>query len=231
MVALLPSRTTRKLELIQWLFDAFVIVLSITLIFWVYVFQPALDNKHSDMAHFIYSITSQVGDLLMVWAMVMILFRRLKYQSISPLWWLFGGFSILLVYDLITASVSSSFGVGTYGSMKEVLLNASILFVTLAGLKQLLALKNPTVVETEETLTGWWETIRLIMPYVGLGASFWVLISNITNPKATDPKVIAIWVLVILVIIIIRQVLVIRENQRLSEQLFKIKHRIGKTGG
>jgi diguanylate cyclase (GGDEF)-like protein len=223
IVALFPSSSTRKLELIQWLFDAMIVVLSITLIYWVFIIQPDLLATHKDQHHLIYSVASQIGDLLIIWALLMLLFRRLQDQRVEPVLWLFAGFLFLLIYDLITASVSSSFSTSSYGSLKEVILNASILFLTMAGLQQLLALKNPIkAASTRPSKTDWWEIIRLAMPYLGLGASFTLLISSIISPKSSTTLVIAVWVAIILLMVIIRQVLVIRENQRLSGQLFEL---------
>ena len=153
-VALLPSNNTRKLELIQWLFDGLIVVFSITLIYWVFITQPDLLATHKDRYHLIYSVASQTGDLLIIWAMLMLLFRRLQHQRIEPLLWLFAGFFILLIYDLITASVTSSFSISSYGSLKEILLNASFLFLTMAGIQQLLTLKNP--IKTNTRFLDYW---------------------------------------------------------------------------
>jgi diguanylate cyclase (GGDEF)-like protein len=222
MIALLPSRSTRRLELIQWLFDALVVVGSITLVFWVFWIQPSLLGGYQNLDQHILSLAYAAGDLLVLWALVMILFRRLSEQQAGPLWWLFGAFSLLLAYDLITSSLEGFSSLTIYGTLREVLLSACLLSISVAGLRQLLALSQPIPGAGRYSLAGWWETARLMMPYLGLGASFGILILSLIRPQALSPLMIAIWVSLILLLVILRQVLVIRENRRLSGQLFQL---------
>ncbi len=229
MVALFPSRTTRKLELIQWIFDSLIIASSLSLIYWDLILAPTISVGNGNLDHLVYSIASQIGDLLIIWAIVMLLFRPLKDQRSLPLWWLLAGFSLLLIYDLITAATSTTFNATNYTTLKETLLTGSILFLGIAGIQQVNNLSKTINWSKTKTSDTWWTTFRLISPYLSLGFSFFFLISAIYH-KQDDSLLLSYWVAGILLLVIARQVLVLMENQRLSNQLAELnrdlEHRV-----
>ncbi len=217
-IALLPTRASQRIELIQWLFDAIILVLTSSLIFSNFFITPDLLQNHVSFRARLLSVAYLAGDLVVLWALIMILFRRLQLQAQAPLRWLFGTFLLLLCYDLLGNGQPG----GEYGGSKELLLSASMFFLMQAGFQQLHALQAQPPATSNADDNQRWETVRMWMPYLGLAAAYAVLVLGLNIRQALHPLLIAAWVAVVLILTVARQVLVIRENQRLSRQLAQL---------
>jgi diguanylate cyclase (GGDEF)-like protein len=222
MVALLPSSSSRRLELIQWGFDALIITLSTGLIFFNFIIGPDILAVHASHSQMLASVAYLAGDLAILWALIMLLLRRFTEQTTGPLWWLFGAFGLLLIYDLSSTQLPQLIGVLPYSTIKETLLTGSLLFLMMSGLQQWVDINRPIMATNLLHRPGRWETMRLMMPYTGLAAAYVILIMSLTSEQVLSSLVVALWVAVIIGLVIIRQALVVRENQRLSQQLYQL---------
>jgi diguanylate cyclase (GGDEF)-like protein len=96
----------------------------------------------------------------------------------------------------------------------------------MGGIHQIQSLKSPNMPFMSRRAGNHWETTRLMMPYVGLAAAYAVLVLGLNTPQALAPSVIVAWVAVVIVLAVLRQLLVIRENQRLTSQLALLNTRL-----
>lgn len=64
--------------------------------------------------------------------------------------------------------------------------------------------------------------VRLLMPYFWLAAAYPLLPLSITSKQVLSPIVVTLWVGIIIGLVIIRQVLVIHENQRINQQIHNL---------
>lgn len=232
MVVLLPSRESKRLELIPWVFDALIIALSSGLVFWNFVIGPNIQAQHASQGQSLISAAYLIGDLVIFWALIMILFRRFREQQQGPLRWLFGAIVWLLIYDLSSTIFSGpapriAASPEAYSAFKETLLTASQLFLMMGALNQLIAIRQPIPEVKDRSHFGGWDTLRLMMPYAWLAAAYGVLFLSLVSTQALSPLAITVWLAVIIIgLVVIRQALVLRENQRLGNQLQLLNARL-----
>ncbi len=218
MVALLPSQSSQRLEIMKWAFDAIVIGLSSAVIFWNLASgSDILNHQVSGTNTIIFWNT--VGDMVLFWAMLMILFKRFKEQKRGPLWWLFCSLLFLIMYDFINGFFMVDGTVMRGSTVSESLFSVSFLMIILSALHQLKSIGEPVGSVEESPQTRNWETLRLMMPYLGVSMAFGILIVSLSSEHTLDPKINAYCVAFIVLMIIVRQYLVLRENQKLNDQL------------
>jgi diguanylate cyclase (GGDEF)-like protein len=221
MVALLPSKTSQRIEIMKWTFDAIVIGLSSAVVFWNLANgSDILNGQVSAIKTIIFWNT--VGDMVLFWAMLLILFKQFKEQKRGPIWWLFGSLLFLILYDFSNSFFVYEGSVMRGSTNREVLLSLSLFMIILSALQQLKSIREPDGLAEETPQTRKWETLRLMMPYLGVSLAFGILIVSLASDHILDPVINAYCVAIIVLMIIARQYLVIRENQRLNDQLISL---------
>lgn len=218
MVALLPSKTSQRVEIMKWTFDTIVIGLSSAVIFWNLVDGSNILNSQLSDTRMI-TFLNMAGDMVLFWAMLMILFKRYKEQRRGPLWWLLCALFFLFVYDFTNGFFVVVGTVMRGSSIRETLLTVSLLFMILSALQQLKSIGEPIGLAEESPRTRKWESLRLMVPYLGVTLAFIILILSLKSTNSLDPIINAYFVAFIVFMVIVRQYLVLRENQKLNEQL------------
>jgi len=222
-VVRLPPEDTSRLEKIQLAFDSAILALSTSLLFAFFVIGPGLlSSAAGTPLQVLTSAAFSVGDLVMLWTLLTLLVRRFALQPRSPLWWLLVALAAQIVYDLYPALSGQTLNGVPHSTLLELMITLTQLSVMLACLRQAQLVRGlpasaPPRVRRPPHL------VRVAMPYLWLAAAFLVLpYGQASGWVWVGPFVAIWWVAAIVALVIVRQVVVIRENQRLDDELFRL---------
>jgi PAS domain S-box-containing protein len=215
---LMPADTTPRLQRIEAGFDAVIVALSSGLLWWYFIARMNLLTSGAAPLQLLVSAAYTVGDLVLLWAALMLLLRRFSGQQRRPLWWLMGAILCQVVYDIWTNLSAPTAGALPHASTPwEILGTATGLLIMLAGLRQVAVFHAPA--RPPRTPSPQATHLRLILPYLWLLVSYAVVPLSLLVGPALPPILLTFWVGLGVVLVMVRQILVIQENQQLSTQL------------
>lgn len=217
----LPAKPMKRGEWIDLALDMGIVMLAAALIFWNFLIGPTLMAGETELITLILSVLYPVFDLLLIFTLLVIMYRRLEYSTPGPL--------ILLTGSAAMMILSNSLFI--YQSLQEVYMSGGILDVgwvvsiVLAGLAGVLQLskiysgeikelEDENILETPQNLVRW----SLYLPYIWMFMAYFLLIYSHYYPVMNHSSLLA-GVVIITVLAIIRLVRSLRENQKLYEEL------------
>jgi PAS domain S-box-containing protein len=220
MTIIFPGEAPLRLEFIEWGFDAVIVALSGSLLFWYFLVGSNLLNSGAPLLNMLVSAAYSVGDLVLLWALTMLILRRFSSLQRRPLWWLGGALAATVVYDLWTTVWAQSGSAVPYSSTPmELLATASMLMLMLAGWQQAMLTATSAATASPRVQVGRAGALRRLVPYVWLLPAYAVVVASLNSKSATNPTLVSLWVALIIALVIVRQMLALGENQRLSTQL------------
>ena len=100
-IFLLPEEPLTRGEKLKFLLDAAIVAISVTLVFWVLLISPMLlTTMIFDLGLFV-SLSYLLMDLLLFFALVWLLFRKLDYREQGPILLLAMSIAVMILTDLI----------------------------------------------------------------------------------------------------------------------------------
>jgi PAS domain S-box-containing protein len=224
MAIAMPGETSLRLEFVEWGFDSVIVALSGSLLFWYYLVQSNLLVTGAPLLNTLVSIAYPVGDMMLLWAVTMLLLRHFSVLQRRPLWWLGGALCVEIVYDLWAGvGGAADAAVVSTSTPLELLFTLSIFLVMLAGLQQAKSTEVPTGPAPQpQSQVRRIDFLRRLLPYVWLLPALTIVVVSLNSKSAHDPALLSLWVILIITLVILRQILAFRQNQRLSSQLGQI---------
>ncbi len=223
-VLLLPSERRSPLARIKRLLDAGVVMLVASVIFWIFWLGPLAQTfEAADAATLFFSVAYPVGDLVLIWSITVLLMRPLRAQPRWPL--------VLLGLSAVAGTVADIAYThqtmnGTYvsGNLVDLGWLAVMMLSLWAGALQAIAPVEqyravPEAVERREP--SWLTYGRLALPYVSVIGAFGLLYvaRHTQDPALAQPEAIEQAVAALVLLILVRQLLTLIENARLSAKL------------
>ena len=213
---LLPSalRTTR--DRIKMALDTSVIIITSALFFWPLVIEPTIDqNITADGLAIALSLAYPVLDLILLFFVAHLLFRKMNFPGHEALMLLVIGCCIFIATE--TAFLRQSLD-GTYvaGGLVDSGYIAVYLFMGLAAIAQVKAVKSGAFSSDHHYVVRYdqnaWPSY---LPYLCVVAAFVMLIWSHDHEIALSYTVLSASVGIIVSLVIVRQVLVLKENAEL----------------
>ncbi len=183
-----------------------------------------------------------VGDLVLLAALLLILYNDPNQpsavhktpihdeppQAAMPIFFLGLGLTVTIVSDTMYTYQTM---IGTYasGGVLDVGWSVGNLLVGMAGVAQYVALEPANLIGTYKPGAGFWrrvQSLKTYLPYVWLVGSFGLLVISGLAPLALSFPLNAIGVGIILVLVVIRQIITMAENDSLSLRLNKQAERL-----
>jgi diguanylate cyclase (GGDEF)-like protein len=165
-----------------------------------------------------------IGDLILIWAIVLLILRPYSGQPRQPLWIVLAAAMLVIIGDISTAGsqAASSF---PSSSWVNVIVLASPLMLMLSGMIQAVQVSEQVGSITNSS-PHWFANIvhavRLVMPYFWLGGAYLVMtLGPITQPFFS-PTFLSVSVAVIISLVIVRQIIALKENQQLTGALQRL---------
>ena len=218
-ILFLPSISLNPSERIKMLLDSGIVLIAAVIGFWSLIIAPSIEeNAGADAMTLFLTVAYPVMDLVLLFALIDLLFRRLNNQERAPL-------LLLGAYVLIQIAADSIFMrevlAGTYVS-GELLDSCWILGYLLGGLAAVShvdAIRRGQLAPTGEYVPHYGQlTWPLYIPYIAAGGAFALLVWSHDHPLPLSFTTLALAVASIICLVIFRQVLVLNENASLYRE-------------
>jgi PAS domain S-box-containing protein len=134
-IFLLPDASLSSSEKIKILLDAAIVILSVTLVFWVLLIAPIVISIEAFDLESVVSLAYPIMDLLLFIALMELLFRKLASRGQGPIIFLALSCAILILTDAIF-SIQTQRGTFVSGSILDSGWVVCYLFLGLAGILQ-----------------------------------------------------------------------------------------------
>ena len=218
-------------EVIGRTLDMAIVMGSATLGFWnVLIWPIASSNIGEPMLERAILLAYPVGDLVLLGAFLLILYNPSKKQGALPIFLLAGSLLAVIITDCIYTYKSL---LGTYmsGGLLDLGWVVGSLLTGLAGVSQWVAGRSIYINEKGtlvDVIRNRLRTIQPYTPYVWLAAVVILLISGEMGytPLAMGFLPFSLGVIGIIVLVIIRQIITLSENNKLNTRLQKSMERI-----
>jgi diguanylate cyclase (GGDEF)-like protein len=224
-VLLLPEKTATRGEQIKKVLDAGIVMVAALLGFWNFLLGPLVaSNTDYPLIEQLILLAYPVGDLVLLWALLRILYTRSdqQYENDVPAFLLAISLAVTIVAD---CTYTYQAFVGTYvsGGLLDIAWRAGILLTGLAGISQLStlqSLKNAT--RFSNRLASLVKSIRALtpyFPYFWLIAAYVILMRSSTYPMYMDFLSLSLAVGGIIGLVLLRQMITLSENNKLNIEL------------
>jgi signal transduction histidine kinase/DNA-binding response OmpR family regulator len=218
----LPSADFKASERIKLLLDTGIVLISAILIYWALLIEPTIEqNLGTDPLTMFLAVAYPIGDLILLFALIELLFRRRRNLGKNPFVFL-GLFCAGNIFaDAIYMSESMA---GTYvsGEPQDMIWIFSYLMIGLAGISHVNNLRTGLYsAKTEQNHHYGDEIWPIYLPYFCAAFAFFMLVYSYNHPISVPFNILGVSVGVIVSMVIARQVLVLRENVALYREAQK----------
>jgi diguanylate cyclase (GGDEF)-like protein len=217
----IPVYRRTNVEIIEYVLDITVILLSAGLVFWNYLVGPIFLSGSADGLVLLVSAAYPVANVILLWAAVILVSTKFSVQSRQPVWLLSAAMVSLIVLDTMQTYYRLT-GIGSDYEILYLLKIISPLLLMLSGLSHAYMSTVGDLGDEAKRiaiLPNGMDLVRLALPYLWVGAAYLVLCYGPTSQQVASVFTMSVWVAVILGVVILRQIFVGRENQRLAAQL------------
>ncbi len=208
-----PISSKERLKL--WL-DTGIVMIASVLLFWTLIIAPTIEQSvDADELTLLLSVAYPVMDLMLLFALIDLLLRRLGFPGQRALLFLAAGTALLIICDSIFNRQSLD---GTYisGGMLDNVWIIAYIMIGLAGLSQAEFLHSSNY-QPDCIIEGRYGRIKwpLYLPYFAAGVAFLLLVWSHYHPLAVSFKSLAMAVGLIIGLVVTRQIIVLNENSKL----------------
>jgi len=212
-ILFLPSAFISLRERITMALDTSIVIITSILVFWSLIIEPTIDQSiQADALTLALSVAYPVLDLILLFFVVELLFRKLNLPGQKALLFLVLGSGTWIATDAIFMRQSLQ---GTYlpGGIVDSGWVAGYLLIGLAGIAQVEAVKNGVFssnsLQQARTIRNSWP---LYLPYFCAAGAFIMLVWSRDHNMALSFTTLSLAVGTIIGLVIIRQILAINEN-------------------
>ena len=213
-ILLLPAVPLTRKEKLKLLLDTGIVMISAVLVLWAFLIEPTIAANREDTLVLAISLAYPVMDLILFFALLQSLFRRLRSVEQRPLLLLAVGIVIGIVTDVVylMQTLQETYATGNFLDMGWLV---SYAFVGLAGVLQADISKLDASSRSHETAPRREQFAGLIyFPYICAGAAYIMLVwSRYHLPDSFSALSWGIGAIIGLVIL--RQVVALDENVNL----------------
>ncbi len=223
-IFLLPNAPLSPRERLGVILDSAIVIISAALVFWIFFFAPIVSSLNTITLELTISLAYSLMDIVLFVALVRLLLGKLDAPTITPALFLAAGMAAVLVADALFCIQIEK---GTYisGGHLDTIWILCNLFIALAGLLQ----ANPYPFDPLKFLSRRIYSKSPLMPYLpylGIGATFSLLIWGYEYSQAVNQSIIAACVGLVMGLMLVRQKIVFDErNQLLTTTLTEIEER------
>ena len=223
-------KTTPRLRFKRY-FDMFIVMFSIVLLLWIFFVEPALQNYNGNMLTLIFTLAYILTGIILIFAMLDLLFNKIRDGVYAPYLVLFGGISVLMVTNCIYAYQTIQ---GTYISGSPVDLGWLIgyMIIGLAGVSQI----NDQKINLKCFVTDYLSNNKnfTLTPYLGLAGVSLAYISLVWAYYTFNPNLtfLEFGIGILIFLVVTRQIFSINENKNLypkAQEEISLRKEISKS--
>ena len=218
-IFLLPSIKFTSRERLKMMLDTGIVMISAIIIFWSLIIAPSIQESGDiDAISLALSIAYPVADLVLLFAVLELIFKKIYEKEQTPLLFLVGGIIILIISD---AFFFRQTAVGTYvaGGLLDMGWPTAYILIGLAGLSQVDSIQRGTFYEIENKNPHYGQiSWPLYLPYLCAVGAFALLIWSHGHTIGLSFESLSWAVALIIGLTIVRQVLALNENSQLYRE-------------
>ena len=218
-ILLLPKEPLTYGERLKVLLDTGIVMIASFVLFWALLIAPTIEaNVQESTITIALAVGYPVMDMVLFFALIELLFRRIKSVSLSPILLLVASTITMIVTEFVFMSQSLQ---GTYDSGGLMNTGWIIVYVLngLAGVSQAKSTKSDSYKDNKpKTIQFTWP---LYIPYICAGATYVLLIWSYDHPMPVGFYALSWAVGGIIGLIVVRQVVALNENVRLYDATVK----------
>jgi serine phosphatase RsbU (regulator of sigma subunit)/anti-sigma regulatory factor (Ser/Thr protein kinase)/PAS domain-containing protein len=210
-VLLLPNLPLSSGERRNVLMDIGIIMIASSILFWILLIYPTIiENLQESTITLILTIAYPVGDFLLLFALIELLFRRFKSVDIEPILLLMASifFMLLTNYTQMSQYLSNTWIAGGIATIGWII---ACVLLGLAGASQAnLGKSNLRLnIAKSEIIQFTWP---VYLPYFCMGLTYLILVWSLYHPLPISDFALSIATGLIIGLFVVRQVFVLREN-------------------
>ncbi len=228
-ILLLPGMKYTAHERLKMMLDTGIVLIASVLVFWSLIIAPTIEQSAgADTLTMTLSVAYPVMDLVLLFAVLELLFKRIYMPGQYSLILLAAGITTMIITDAVFMRQSLE---GTYlaGGLLDLGWPLSYILIGLAGMAQADAVCRGTFRMADEIRSRYGQlTWPLYLPYVGAAASFMLLVWSHDHPIGLSFSSLSWAVGGIIGLVVVRQVLALNENSALigeaQQEIMERKH-------
>ena len=215
----LPAIKFAYSERFKMMLDTGIIMVAAILVFWSLIIGPAIQEPgNSDLLAIFLSIAIPVGDLILLFSVLELLFKRIYQNERTPLLFLAGGMISLIVTDCIYFRLSWEDAYAA-GGLLDLGWPLAYILIGLAGMSQADAVSKGSLLPVEDVQPRYGQlTWPLYLPYICAAGAFALLIWSHDHSIGLSFSVLSWAVAIIVGLVVVRQILVLNENVKLYHE-------------
>ena len=218
-ILFLPSMKFTSRERLKMLLDTGMVLISSILIFWSLIIAPTIEESAGlDQWTMALSVAYPVMDIVLLFAVVELIFKRILMPGQRSLLLLAGGVLVLIITDALFFQQNVD---GTYaaGGLTDLGYPMGYVLLGLAGISQAQAVRRGFYRDLEAYVPRYGQlTWPLYLPYLLAGGAFAMLIWSHDQSIGLSFASLSWAVAAIIGMVIVRQVLALNENARLYRE-------------
>jgi signal transduction histidine kinase len=218
-ILLLPGIKFNSKERLKMMLDTGIVMIAAVLIFWSLIIAPTLElYSEADRLTKMIAVTYPVMDLILVFGVLELLFKRTDPSSQRSLFLLAGGFTAAILADAIFMRQSL---VGTYvgPSPAEIGWMMWYVLIGLAGISQANSVYNARPGMNEDSIPRYGQlTWPLYLPYICAACAFALLVWSQNHVIGLSFNALSWAVAGIIGLVIARQIIALNENTELIHE-------------
>lgn len=226
---LLPHKPATSGEKFNILLDTGIVMSAAILGFWNFLMGPIISSNagYPFVEQFIL-LAYPVGDLVLLWSLLRIIYNRSDQQDEISAFLLAGSLTVTIFFDGVYTYQSL---MGTYvsGGFIDISWRASLLMAGLAGVSQITTLQPSNLTgkfpRSLEFLSSWKE-ITPYLPYVWLVAAYILLVEGELTSLPMSFLSLSLSVAGIICLVLLRQIITLTENKKLNDQLQRTMNKL-----
>ena len=223
-IFLLPEEPLTSREKLKFLLDVSIVAISITLVFWVLLISPMLLRTMIFDLGLLVSLSYLLMDLLLFFALIWLLFRKLDYTEQGPILLLAMSIAVMIFTDLVFL-IQIQDETFISGSLLDIGWSSSSLLMGLAAIRY----ANTPPPDRSEAATivqssraGW--TYNL--PFLGIGAVFLLFVWKQEFLRQINYSLVAAAFGLLIALMFIRQKMIFDEsNHLLAKSISEVAER------
>ncbi|MFZ2472385.1 MAG: response regulator [Methanothrix sp.] len=212
----LPSIRFTSRERLKMMLDTGIVMISAILVFWSLIIAPTIqESEDIDAMSLTLSVAYPVADLILLFAVLELIFKRIYQKGQTPLLFLVIGIITLIITDAFFFRQSLE---GTYvaGGLLDIGWPIAYVLIGLAGLSQVDTIHRGAFVEVENDNPRYGQlSWPLYLPYICGAGAFALLIWSHDHIIGLSFESLSWAVALIIGLTMVRQVLALNENSRL----------------
>jgi two-component system, sensor histidine kinase PdtaS len=220
-LAHLPSQERSGREKIRLAMDIAIVFISVGVIYWAFIIGPIYQDADFSSLEWVISLAYPVLDLAVLFGLILIIIRPYERVNNGPFLFLAVSMIIQVLCDTIYTrqTAMETFQTGTFLDLGW---QIGLYTYAIAAFILLKNLANPELVgkqfgqRAEQILRN---RVWPLLPYLWMMAAYAMLAWSLANPLALSPQQIVPWIGIIFFLVVGRQLLMIAENTRLSNEL------------